>query len=416
MGLLDRITGAFTPKILNLDIKKPRRSGITQKLKQFQLFKRHQDIQRWQRALEDAKSITNPNRTELIRTLEDVRMDTQVDSVIRTVNNKILLSKFTVVDGEGNIDDELLNRIDNKVFANITKYALEAQYWGYSVIELDSIKNDFFADAWLIPREHVVPEYNAVKVTAFSAYRSYDMISLDDPKIAKWHLMVKGDDCFGMLNDIVPNVLFKKVALAAYSEYTELFGNPTRVIKVDHFDDEEIEDAVNFLAEMGRSAYGVFKKDQEFEMHGDNRADAYQVFTEMVNYNDSQIAKVFLGSNFIKDDGGSRARDSVLMDLLDDHIAAYKKFVMWFWNDQLVPLMQMHGIWKEDRKIKFVDEEVLSIEQKTELLATLLQHYSIEPDVIAEKVGIEVGEKELGAEQQDAIDQLRNINDLYSED
>lgn len=416
MGLLDKITGALSPKIVNLDVKKPRRSGITNKLKQFQLFKRHQDIQRWQSALEDAKSITNPSRTELIRTLEDVRMDTQVDSVIRTVNNKVLLSKFTVVDGEGNIDDELLSIIDNQVFSKITKYALEAQYWGYSVIELDSIKDDFFSDAWLVPREHVVPEYKAVKINGLSSYRAAsEMISLDDPKIAKWHLLVEGEDCYGMLNDIVPNVLFKKVALAAYSEYTELFGNPTRVIKVDHFDDEEIEDAVNFLAEMGRSAYGVFKKDQEFEMHGDNRSDAYQVFTEMVNYNDSQIAKVFLGSNFIKDDGGSRARDSVLMDLLDDHIAAYKKFITWFWNDQLVPLMQMHGIWKEDRKIKFVDEEVLSIDQKTTLLSTLLQHYSIDPEIIKEKVGIEVGEKELGTEQQEAIDQLKNMTDLYNE-
>lgn len=415
MGILDRITGAFTPKIVNLDIKKPRRSGITQKLKQFQLFKRHQDIQRWQSALEQAESITNPNRAELIRTLKDVRMDTQVDSVIRTVNNKIMLSKFTVVDSEGNVNEELKARIDNKVFAKITKYALEAMYWGYSVIELESIKDDFFMDACLVPRENVVPEFNAVKVNAFSSYKSFDMIPLDDPKIAKWHIMVEGEDTFGMLNDIVPNVLFKKVALAAYSEYTELFGNPTRVIKVDHFDDEEIEDAVNFLAEMGRSAYGVFKKDQDFEMHGDNRSDAYQVFTEMVNYNDSQIAKVFLGSNFIKDDGGSRARDSVLMDLLDDHVAAYKKFIQWFWNDQLVPLMAQHGIWQEGYKIKYVDEEVLSIDQKTTLLSTLLKHYSIDPDVIKEKVGIDVGEKELGTEQQEAIDKLKNMTDLYNE-
>ena len=95
-------------------------------------------------------------------------------------------------------------------------------------------------------------------------------------------------------------------------------------------------------------------------MFGDNRSDAHEVFTQMISYTDSQIAKIFLGTNFIKDDGGSRARDEVLNALLNDYIVAYKRFLQWQVNDQLVPLMQQHGIWQEGAKFKWDSREVLS--------------------------------------------------------
>ena len=400
--------------VQNVDKRKPKRAGIKSKLKQVALHRIRQDISTWENANDLAKSTVYPDRTEMIRLYDDIVMDSQIDSVIRTINNKILGSAFSVVDREGNEIEELTARLENKTFHKFLRYAQEANYFGYSLVEFEDVQNDFFKDVCLIPREHVVPEKKIVKVNAYGG--ETQIVDLKQPAVARWSILLEGEMKFGMLNQAAPLVLFKKVALASFSEYGEIFGTPIRVINIDHYDDEEVDDAISFLEDMGRSAYGVFKKDQEFQMFGDNRTDAYEVFTQMLSYTDSQIAKIFLGTNFIKDDGGSRARDEVLNELLNDYIVAYKRFLQWQVNDQLVPVMMQHGIWQDGAKFVWDSREVLSAKDNKEILAVLLPHYDISPEEIAKKVNFEVGEKSLGQEQQEALDQLNNIAGEYGID
>ena len=79
----------------------------------------------------------------------------------------VMAKSFKLADAKGNENEEAHHYFDQAWFKQMLEYALAANLWGHSLIELGDLTTDgdgcpCYTDVKLIPRKHVIPEYGRV--------------------------------------------------------------------------------------------------------------------------------------------------------------------------------------------------------------------------------------------------------------
>lgn len=83
----------------------------------------------------------------------------------------VMAKSFKLVDAKGNEDEEAHHFFDQAWFKQMLEYALDANLWGHSLIELGDLTTDgdgcpYYTDVKLIPRKHIIPEIRPCDSTA----------------------------------------------------------------------------------------------------------------------------------------------------------------------------------------------------------------------------------------------------------
>ena len=91
--------------IQNLDRKQPNLTQIAERIVLRQQIRKREDVGDWRRALLTAESVTNPDRTDLIKIYKDVDLDGHITGIIGSIKNKIKTKPFMIVDSNGEIDE-----------------------------------------------------------------------------------------------------------------------------------------------------------------------------------------------------------------------------------------------------------------------------------------------------------------------
>ena len=125
------------------------------------------DIADWHNAWQMAINVDNPNRSRLYDIYRDIDIDLHLSGCVSQRVGFVMAKSFKLVDAKGNINDQALHLFDQAWFKQLLKYALEANLWGHSLIELGDVTTDgdgcpCYTDVKLIPRKHVIPEYGRV--------------------------------------------------------------------------------------------------------------------------------------------------------------------------------------------------------------------------------------------------------------
>ncbi|MCS7029896.1 MAG: DUF935 domain-containing protein, partial [Bacteroidia bacterium] len=106
----------------------------------------------------------------------------------------------------------------------------------------------------------------------------------------------------GLLHKSCPIVFYKRFAIAAWSEYIELFGMPVRVLKTDKKDIEVRQQLYRELENMGKAAFAVVDTEDELEFISTGSADAYEVYDKMIERCNSEISKLIIGQTGTTDE------------------------------------------------------------------------------------------------------------------
>ena len=370
-----------------------------------QLIRSRQDIASWRSALLSAESILYPNRTRLYTLYKDVVLDAQVTALMTTRKNAILGSDFVVKNKAGEVDEKKTELIEKKWFRDFIDLSLDSIFWGHSLIQFGDLKNDEFTEVELIPRQYVKPEYSIVTDTPANIT---GVNYLEEP-YATWSIGVGGKRDLGLLMKVAPLVLWKKNALGAWAEYSDLFGVPMRIGKTNTRDEPTRKNMENMLKNMGGSAYGVFDTDDLIEMLETRSTDAYQVFDMMVERCNSEIAKLILGQTGTTDSksfvGAAEVHERVANmyreadEIMIENIISY----------QLIPLLNKHGFGLEGFTIEMEEEQELSLEAKSKIDIELLKYYKIPADYIMKKYGTPVEEMP----KENTVAKVKNSLDEY---
>src|SRR5690606_13660156 len=98
-----------------------------------------------------------------------------------------------------------------KWFRRVCTFAIEADFYGFSLVQLGDIVNGNFKDAEIVPREYVLQQKGGVKR---SLPDTKNLILFDDPEYRNWIVPIGERHNLGLLHKAAPLVIKKKEVLS----------------------------------------------------------------------------------------------------------------------------------------------------------------------------------------------------------
>jgi hypothetical protein len=349
------------------------------------LYRINSDLTTFKNAITYAENIMFPNRTELYRLYKLAMADPHLSAAIQTRKGYTLSSEFIVADKDGIENEELTQLINTKWFYDFVNLSLDAQYFGFSLIQfIDRIDNEF-KEIELVPRQYVKPEFGVVAKTP----GQIDGTSYLEQPYSNWCIGVGEKTNLGLLAKSCPIVIWKQGAIASYAEYLEMNGVPLRVLKTDKNDPATRAMAENFLRNMSNSAYGIIGKDDEIEfVQARNTANAGDAFLGLIDKMDQQLSKLILGGTAIMDEKAHVGSADVQQKNFEMLCQGDRIYIENIFKYQLVPfLIKYHGFPLSGYKIVAKADDDLSLKESFEIDKALLPYYKIPASHFNEKYG-----------------------------
>jgi phage gp29-like protein len=375
--------------VKNITEKKPDKADVRKKITiQTPLYRVRTDIQDYKNAVIAAEQIVMPQRYQLLQVYNQCVLDAHLTAAMTQRKNLILCRNFVVNNKDGKENEEKTKLIQQKWFRDFLDYSLDSIFWGYSLIQFDSLIDDVFKCVELVPRQYVKPELHIVTDT-FNGIEGTDY--LENPW-KNWCIGVGRTNDLGLLLKVAPLVIWKKNALGAWSEYVEKFGSPIRIGKTDATDFNSVQAMEDMLSNMSVASWGLFRLDDQIELKADTRQDAYQVFDMMINRCNSEISKLILGQTATMDEKSFVGSAEVHERVLDNVSESDNFFIEGVLNYQLKPLMVTKGLLSPDDNLCSVEDDELSLLDKSKIDIELIKtgKYKLTPEYIKEKYNTEV--------------------------
>ncbi|MCO7355759.1 DUF935 family protein [Riemerella anatipestifer] len=316
------------------------------------------DIQKWRQALLLARHPENPKTTLLHDLIDDLMTDGHLQSQIQMRKSSTLNTDFRVINRRtGEENEEITFTIQQQWFYNFLEVCIDTILRGYSVIEFEEFNSDKIKFN-LIPRRNIAPtKHRLYPDTTKDQYIDYTL-----PQFTEWVLPIGDKSDLGVLNNIVPNLIWKRNVMQAWAEFCEKFGMPLITATTNTTDTRVVDSVHEMLLSIGEAGVGTFPQGTEIKYQEANRTDAYNVYQKFMQSNADEISKQLVGSTMLSDQGSNRSQTEVHERSLDFRIAqADKRMIQFIVNDLLFPMLKRHGYNIGDDDIfefKMIEQEV----------------------------------------------------------
>lgn len=373
-------------KFINKDVKKGKR--VTSKIVERQNYRVKESISSWLNALKLAESVELRDKRPLICLYDEVLLDAHLKGVTELRKDFVTGNTFNVKKKSGKIDDKLTSMFRSAWFYDFLNLAMDSIFYGHSLIQIDGLINNTVSSVTLVNRENVIPETGEfIK----DSYNYLDRESYIRPSQYKWLVEVfKSRTCLGDLKGIVPLVLWKRSAEQAWSEYSEIFGQPIRIAKTSSNVEMDRKRLSNFVQELGNSAWAVIDEEESIEFIETSRTDAHEIYKELIDFMNKEISKVILGSTMIVDDGASYSQSKVHAQIGNLKTKSDLRMIEFLVNDFLIPKLQnLKVISQKGIIFSFDNSEILTLEEQSIIDERINKMYPLNKEYLEDKYRVE---------------------------
>jgi len=345
------------------------KSMLSKLVKEYETTAR-QEINDWATGRNEAKNPYRPRRTQLIRSYQDALLDTHLYMLITDRIARVQNKSFIIRNKSGNIDYDKTKLLQKEWFKKYLKFTLEAQFFGYSLIEFER-SGKMVSDAILVPRQYVEP---TLRVAFINTYAE-EHISIDNsPYTPNLMLKCENPDELGLLEKCVPLTILKRHAWYYWDRFAELFGIPIRIVKTAAKDPKTLAEIDEWLENMGTQSYGRFPMSTELDIKESSKTDAFQVFSALINSIDAQLSKIITHQTMSFDTGSSRAQSESHERTYDQLIQSDLANIAFDINDKLMPYLNSIGYnFAPTDQFEWHDQEQLSTLDRAKVLQIFLQ-------------------------------------------
>ena len=354
------------------------------------------DMGDWRQAWQRAINIDSPNRGPLYDIYRDVDVDLHLSGCIQQREGFVLARSFKLVDAQGNEDEEAANYFNTSWFKLLMKLALDANYWGHSLIELGDITTDIngrltYDGVILIPRKHVIPEYHRVITELGQDWTTG--IDYHEPPFSDWLIEVGQPDSLGLYLKAATQTIPKKNALAFWDTFAEIFGMPMRIARTTTRDDKERAKLEKMLQNSGNAGYMLADQSTELEFVESSKGDAFNVYDKRIGRANSELSKLIIGQTMTIEDGSSLSQSETHLEVFQNLVEADSDKLRDMVNNQLIPRMIRHGFPIKGIHFDWDYSEDYTPEQQVAYETMVLREYEVDPAYFQEKYNMPVGER-----------------------
>lgn len=302
-------------------------------------------------AVDQAKYPDYPNREMLYEIYEQIRKDNHLASQVLTAKQAVLKSDFFLSKDGKKPDENATEYIKTKWFYNFIAYAIDAEFWGHSLIEFGQIVNGEFKEVKLIDRLNVIPEFGMI-VSMPGAVKG-----IDYRKHAVEFALIEVGDRYdlGKFELAAKEVIVKNYARTDWSQSSEKFGMPRLVILTDTQDQDELDKMEYQAANFAANGYVILNKDDEVELLNDASTDRYKIYEAGISKSDEYNSKLINGQTGTSDEKAFVGSAEVHERVMDDYTESRLRSLQFVVNDDLIPFLVAWGYPLKGQKFFFSD-------------------------------------------------------------
>lgn len=376
---------------------KDERSGgktrIPKAIEQSNIFHEAQTIKKWKDAVAVASDSKEPNYVALAELYQNLLLDGHTMSAIDSRVLRVQRSKFVLKKDEDEVE-EVKAFFERPWFEDFVAGVMHSKFAGPRVLELYELAPSLELESCgLIPMEHLdFKKGKILKEPGGTEGWSY----VDGPLASNYIPIGKTRD-LGMLAQLAPLILAKKVSMGSWVELIKKFGIPGIIAMTDNFAPGRIDELFDMLMKYKNNHVAVLQGGEEFQLVGETKSDPHRVFDQMIMRINSEISKRILGQDGTmdnKDASGTYGSLKILQGVADDRHESDKLFVKHIINTQLLPRLPLissvyapldglHFDWDES-------EDMPTSEYIDNVDKLVRAGYALDPEKIAEKTGMPV--------------------------
>lgn len=328
--------------------------AISSFISQFQFTRLKHDITMWRDALYEMENAYFPHRVKAQRVYIDTVINSHVHSCISRRIDLVLLKEFELVNGE-TCDDKATELLRSEWFTNLLRYSLEADLYGYSLIELGDIVDNSFPNLRVVPRENISPDREVLSRITYNISGE----AFNDPtyELYPWVIWVntpsdKGTSrCgYGLLYKVANLEIFLRNLLGSNANYNDRYGMPLRHAKTAKTEGDEYEKLVAAVRDAGENAWLVTDLQDEinFEVAQAGNGQGFKTYENFEQRLEKKISKVLLGHADALDStpgklGGDQGEKSPVSQALEDLESSLATKMENLINDQVIPKLLTIG-------------------------------------------------------------------------
>lgn len=332
-----------------------------------QLERVSHDIKMWRDAVAQAENAYYPYRYNMQRMFIDTVLDGHTYACIQKRRGLTLLKEFVIQDDKGVINEECTSYFKSRQwFNNLVKYIIDAQFFGYSFVQLGDMYSPRkgvyqFPQLINVKRWNISPDRQLlmqVPIIPVSGINFLDPEVKDDEGRSWYNYSVYVDTpndigssiCgFGLLYNTAIYGIILKNNLANNADFNQGYVTPYRHIKTPmSFDEDKRQDLVNSADNMGNAGYIITDDNVNIEFITGNNGTGYQSYENLEKRCQDMITKIFFGhEDIFKTTPGKQTKEdeeSPSAQALEDTEKEQDKFVLSFLNDVCLEKFRVLGI------------------------------------------------------------------------
>lgn len=345
------------------------------------------DIADWKWSKQLATSPSDPKMYLLQDTFTDIAGDALLTSQMNNRREQTISAPFEMVTPDDKVDDYITKLIqDIPITTDILGYMWDSEWYGDSVVE-QSVKNGV-KSVELINRRNIIPAngrfYPDTSMNNYIEYR-------DTREFGSWILEFNSGG-IGMLDKVVPHVLFKKFAQSCWSELCEIYGIPPRVMKTETRDPAMLDRAEAMMREVGAAAWFIIDNTEEFHFANGVNTNG-DVYNNLIHLCNNEISMLVSGAIIGQDTkNGNESKEKISISLLDRLVDADKRMSEMYMNSIVIPSWIRIG-WIPATTSRFRFKAVEDTDKLWTYTKELLPYKEVDNAFIEEKFGIRVTDK-----------------------
>lgn len=374
----------------------PRHTSLYAKVIQGDKDLSTKEIRDWRNALATAQTPLDldqgyiPLRRDLISLYEYLSVDPHLQHLMQLRTSAVLNTRFVLKDKHTQqIHTQLTHYFESEWFYEMMTDLLDAIFYGYTVLEFEDVSSTGVV-YHLLPREHIVPQHSLFVPDLGTPDKWVDY---SDATYVDSVLQIKhGKQCFGVLNQVVPSLIYRKNVMQSWAIFTHKFGMPMVVATTGEQDPSKLDHMSELLETMGENASALLPDGTNVHFVEASKSDPYKVYDQMIQHNTYDISKAILGGTMLSDSGSSRAQSEVHERNLENRLTpADRRKISFFINSKLLPLLRRRGIEIGEEIVFDWDvAEKLSTPDRWSIVEGIIKHYDVDPEYICQTFGVPI--------------------------
>lgn len=360
-------------------------TSLIQRIAQKQASQTARDMQHWRKAKQEATRIECPKRVQLDDLVTDLLYDTHLSSQMELRRDRSLAKPFSILNQDGKPDEdttELLNK--SNAFGELLRITLETPFFGHSLIEILPDSERGFTVS-LLPRRHVVPPLGLLLLDVSSDKGIYYR---EDKGYGSSIIEIGYTDDLGILFDCAPATIYKRYAMASWSEFCEIYGIPPRVLKINTDDSEAMQRASVMMREMGSANWAIVDKDEDLSF-ASGMSDNGAIFQQLISAAKEDISLKICGATLGQDTlHGNRSKEETGIELLEAKCRSDRRMVERVMNATILPALASLGIIPEGLSFAYLQEE--DREALWQRTLSVIPYYNVDEEWLRNTFGIEI--------------------------